>query len=125
MGLAADSRAPVVLVVEDEPLLLMMAIATVEDAGLFPLAAHNSAEALRILESRDDIRLVFSDIDMPGEMDGVQLMTAVRNRWPPVGLILTSGHRLPDPSVIPEGCLFFGKPYNTDALIVEMQRLAH
>lgn len=105
MGHATPSRAPVVLVVEDEPLLLMMAIATVEDAGLLPLAAQNAAEAIRILESR-----VFSDIDMPGDMDGVQLIAAIRDRWPPVGLILTSGHRLPNPTYCPRGACFLGSP---------------
>lgn len=125
MGQAAHPHVPIVLVVEDEPLLLMMAIAAVEDAGLDAIPARNAAEAITILEARSDISLVFSDIDMPGEMDGLQLISAIRDRWPPVKLILTSGHRLPNPAVLPPDCLFFGKPYNTGQLIHEMQRLTH
>lgn len=116
---------PIVLVVEDEPLLLMMALDTVEEAGFSAIAARNADEAIAILEGHDDISVVFSDIDMPGSMNGLDLIAAVYDRWPPVKLILTSGHRLPDRRMMPEGCMFFGKPYDTTRLIDEMRRMVH
>ena len=66
----------VVLVVEDEPLLLMLAGEIVEDAGFEPILAHKADEAILILESRDDISIVFTDVRMPGSMDGIRLAAA-------------------------------------------------
>ena len=82
------SRRPVVLAVEDEPLILMLAVDMIRDAGFEPLWASNADEAIRILESRDDIRIVFTDINMPGSMDGIKLAQAVRGRWPPIKIIV-------------------------------------
>src|SRR6202041_48101 len=91
-GVALEtSRGPVVLAVEDEPLILMLAVDMIRDAGFEPLWASNAEEAIRILESRDDIRIVFTDINMPGSMDGIKLAQAVRGRWPPIRIIVTSG----------------------------------
>ncbi len=79
--------------VEDEDLLRQTAVALVEDAGFTAVAAASADEALAILEARADVRLVFTDIQLPGSMDGLKLAHAVRDRWPPVELILTSGRR--------------------------------
>ena len=84
---------PLVLVVEDEPLLRLAAVEMVEDAGYVAVEAADAFEAVRILESRDDIRIVFTDIDMPGGMSGVTLAAAIRDRWPPIDIIMTSGRR--------------------------------
>jgi CheY-like chemotaxis protein len=73
------SRGPLVLAVEDEPLILMLAIDMIRDAGFEPVWASNADEAIRLLESRDDIRIVFTDINMPGSMDGIKLAQAVRD----------------------------------------------
>jgi CheY-like chemotaxis protein len=73
-----------VLVVEDEALLRLMAVTVVEDAGFKPIEASNADEAVRILESRNDIRIVFTDINMPESMDGMKLAACIRDRWPPV-----------------------------------------
>src|ERR1700733_14818993 len=82
-GVALEtSHGPVVLAVEDEPLILMLAIDMIRDAGFEALRASNADEAISILESRDDIRIVFTDINMPGSMDGIKLAHAVRGRWP-------------------------------------------
>jgi CheY-like chemotaxis protein len=81
-----------VLVVEDELLSRLHAASLVEDAGYSAIEAANADEAIAILEARKDIRIVFTDIDMPGSMDGLKLARAIRNRWPPIELILTSGH---------------------------------
>src|SRR3954454_23372164 len=95
--------APVtVLIVEDEPIVRMMAAMEVEDAGFAVLEAESADAAIRILDSRLDVRIVFSDIDMPGSMNGIQLAGAVRRRWPPIDIILTSGRMKPAAADVPE-----------------------
>jgi len=83
------SSRPHVLVVEDEFFSRLHAVNLVEAAGYKAIEASNVDEAIAILESRKDIRIVFTDIDMPGSMDGLKLARAVRDRWPPIELILT------------------------------------
>jgi CheY-like chemotaxis protein len=83
---------PNVLVVEDEMILRMRAVDIVEDAGFCPVQAVNADEAIAILESRSDISLLFSDIQMPGTMDGLKLAHAVHDRWPAIKIVLVSGH---------------------------------
>lgn len=112
-----------VLVVEDEPMLLLMAGDIVEDAGLHPLLAANADEAIRILEARQDVRVVFTDVRMPGSMDGVRLAMAIRERWPPIKLLVVSGHLIKDPE-LPEGARFFRKPYPPAAIISTLRELA-
>jgi CheY-like chemotaxis protein len=80
-----------VLVVEDEPIIRIMATEIVEAAGLIAVDAADALEAITILQSRRDIRIVFADINMPGGIDGLQLASIVRERWPLVELILASG----------------------------------
>lgn len=84
-----------VLVVDDEPLIRMSATAMVAQLGYDVLETDSADEAVRILESRDDIRIVFSDVQMPGTMDGLRLLKVIRDRWPPICLILTSGKPWP------------------------------
>src|ERR1700676_2172545 len=81
----------IVLVVEDEMLLRMRAVDMVEDAGYTSLEAVDADAAFAILESRSDIALLFTDIQMPGTMDGLKLAHAVHQRWPPIKIILVSG----------------------------------
>src|SRR5258708_841912 len=90
MGASSWSKG-VVLVVEDKPLVRMVAAATIEEAGFETIEAVGAESAIAILEDRKDIRIVFADIHMPGSMDGLRLARVVRNRWPPIKLILTSG----------------------------------
>lgn len=109
---SSDTKA-IILVVEDEPLLRMAALLCVEDAGFDVLEAADADEALRFLESRNDIHLIFTDIDMPyGSMNGLKLAKAVRDRWPPIEIIIVSGHQVPDATELPERSRFFPKPYN-------------
>jgi DNA-binding NtrC family response regulator len=117
-------RLLVVLVVEDEALLRMMAMQIVEDAGFEPLEAANADDAVRILEARSDIRIVFTDIDMPGSMDGMKLAAAVRGRWPPIEIIVTSGHYNIRADELPTQGVFFRKPYNDREIIAALQRMA-
>ncbi|MHC2708605.1 DNA-binding NtrC family response regulator [Bradyrhizobium diazoefficiens] len=90
-------------------MLLLMASDIVEDAGLHPILAGNADEAIRILEARKDVCVVFTDVRMPGSMDGVRLAVAVRERWPPIKLLIVSGHLVKD-SDLPKGTRFFSKP---------------
>ena len=117
-------RIPVLLVVEDEPLLRMLAVDVGEDAGFLVVAAANADDAVAILESRSDIRLVFTDIDMPGSLDGMKLAACIRDRWPPIHIILTSGHMKPSQDDMPAGSMFFAKPYRQDRVIDAMRRMA-
>jgi DNA-binding NtrC family response regulator len=127
MMMAAQANAfgkPVVLVVEDEPLLRMMAVDLVEDAGFEAIEAANADQAVKLLETRADIRIVFTDIDMPGSMDGLLLAAAIRDRWPPIEVILTSGHVHVSEVMLPERCVFFSKPYDHTRLAATMRGMA-
>lgn len=115
---------PVVLVVEDEPLLLLDACDVVREAGFEPVRASNADEAIRILESRSDIRIVFTDVDMPGSMDGIKLAAAVRGRWPPIQFIVVSGFRNVALSELPAHSCFLGKPYESQKIIDALNKLA-
>jgi CheY-like chemotaxis protein len=106
------TRMPVVLIVEDEPLVRVGACNMIEDAGFEVIEAASADEAIRILESRSDIRVVFTDVHMPGTMDGLRLAHAVRGRWPPIKIIVTSGREVLTQHDLPEGGRFFAKPYN-------------
>ena len=86
-----STNIPAVLVVEDESLVRLGAVTIIEDAGFEVIEAASADEAIGILECRSDIRVVFTDIHMPGSMDGLKLAQAVRDRWPPIKIIVTSG----------------------------------
>jgi CheY-like chemotaxis protein len=111
MGLAEPKR-PVVLIVEDEFLLRMDAVDMIAAAGFEVLEAGNADEAIEILEARRDITVVFTDIQMPGSMDGLKLARAVRGRWPPIKIVATSGHVHVSDTDLPEGGRFLAKPYS-------------
>ena len=105
---------PLVLIVESEALIRLSAVHIVEDAGYAALQARNADEAVVLLESRNDIRAVFTDIRMPGSMDGLKLAHAIRGRWPPIHLLVTSGADLTDDLKLPENGRFIRKPYGTE-----------
>ena len=112
------SDSPIyVLVVEDEFLSRLHAVNLVEDAGYKAIEASNSEEAIAILEARKDIRIVFTDVDMPGTMDGLKLAHAIRTRWPPVELIVTSGHFNLSDADMPERGRFISKPYRDQDIV--------
>ena len=113
----------VVLVVEDEPLLRMMAVDLVEDAGFEAVEATDADQAVRILEKRTDIRIVFTDIDMPGSMNGMKLAAAIRDRWPPIEIILTSGHFDRQDVELPARSVFFPKPYDRQTITDQLHRM--
>jgi len=105
-----------VLVVEDDPFVRMDAVDMVEEAGFQAIEASNAVEAIEIMEARPDIRILFTDIDMPGSMDGLALARAVRDRWPPVHIIIASGHVRVASRDLPSRALFFAKPYQRGAI---------
>jgi CheY-like chemotaxis protein len=121
--LAASIEVPNVLIVEDEMLLRMRAVDIVEDAGFHPVEAVNADEAMSILESRSDISLLFTDIQMPGSMDGLKLAHAVHDRWPAIKIILVSGQVKPSDAEKPEDSRFFGKPLSVEQMIAELQEM--
>jgi CheY-like chemotaxis protein len=112
MGLAT-SRRPVVLIVEDEFLLRMDAVEMIAGAGFEAVEAANADQAIGILESRRDITVVFTDIQMPGSMDGLKLARAIRGRWPPIKIVATSGHANVGELDLPDGGRFVPKPYSS------------
>ena len=118
------SRLPhVVLVVEDEMMLRMRAVDMVQDAGYISVEAVDADEALAILQSRSDIALLFTDVQMPGSMNGLQLAHAVHERWPPIKIILASGQLKLSGSDIPQDSRFFGKPLRSDEIIAQMREM--
>jgi two-component sensor histidine kinase/DNA-binding response OmpR family regulator len=121
--MATGSIPPNVLVVEDEMMLRMRAVDMVEDAGFNPIEAVNADDALAILESRSDIELLFTDIQMPGSMDGLKLANAVHERWPLIKIILVSGQLKLTDGDKPADSRFFGKPLEVKQMIAEMQAM--
>ena len=106
-----------VLVVEDEPLLRMLAVDLVEDAGFRVLEACDADEAVRILETRSDIGIVFTDIDMPGSTNGLALAKIARKLHPSAAIMVVSGRRTPGAGDLPDDAKFVDKPYDNDAVM--------
>src|SRR3954465_4693459 len=121
--MTSPSLPPNVLVVEDEMVLRMRAVDIVEDAGFNAIQAVNADEALSILESRSDISLLFSDIQMPGSIDGLKLAHAVHHRWPAIKIILVSGQVKVSDGDRPADSRFFGKPLVVKQMIGELQQM--
>ena len=113
-----------VLVDEDEPLLLMMAVDLVEDAGFEAVEARNADEAIRLLQEMQDIRVMWTDIDMPGSMNGLMLAAVVRDRWPPIEILVVSGMRKPEARDLPDRGVFYSKPYDTRVITDTLLRMA-
>jgi CheY-like chemotaxis protein len=107
----ANMEKAVVLIVENEALIRMNAAQIVEDAGFAVVEACDADEAIRILESRNDICAVFTDVRMSGSIDGLKLAHAIRGRWPPIHLIVTSGSNVPCGDILPKNARFVRKPY--------------
>jgi len=108
---------PKVLVVEDEALLLFAISDDLKDAGFDVVEAKNADDAIAVLVKDPDIRLVFTDIDMPGSMDGLKLSAVIRDRWPPVRIIVTSGKQRPAAHEMPSEGAFLAKPYTPAGVV--------
>lgn len=118
-----DGSRVVVLVVEDEPIIRMNTADFCQSAGYDVLEAPNADEALSLMKVRDDIRLLMTDIDMPGSMDGLALAHHVRHAKPQLGLILASGKAFPCKQDLPAGARFFSKPFQERDILATMADL--
>jgi CheY-like chemotaxis protein len=112
-----------VLIVEHDELLKSLTVDLMENAGFVALQAGNADEALAILETRPDIALLLTSISMPGSMDGLKLVHAVRERWPAIKIIVASGQVRLMGHNLPADCGFFAKPYQSAAMISEIRSL--
>jgi DNA-binding NtrC family response regulator len=118
MGQRAIDDPPVVLLVEDEPLVRMTAADELEEAAFQVLEAADADVALKVLEARsDEVHVLFTDVDMPGSMDGMALAEQVHRRWSHVLLLISSGHARPHPDEIPDHGQFMPKPYGAATLV--------
>ncbi|WIM12963.1 response regulator [Enhydrobacter sp.] len=116
---------PLILVVEDEAILRLSAISILEDGGFDTLDAASADEAIVHLETNPLVLIVFTDINMPGSMDGRRLALVIRSRWPPVDLVLTSGQVLVAKQDIPARGHFLPKPYSAEQLVHIMRSFGH
>jgi CheY-like chemotaxis protein len=107
----------VILVVEDHPIIRTAALDFLETAGFEVIEAGSADEAIRILESGREIHVVFTDVEMPGSIDGIELSHYIRDRWPPLKLIVVSGRTAVMDGQLPTGARFFEKPYNENAIV--------
>jgi len=116
---------PLILVVEDEELLRLFAADLLEEHGFRVVEARNAAAALKMLEARDDVRLLFTDIQMPGTLDGMDLAREVHQRWPRVLLVITSGQKKPTEEEMPDHGRFVAKPYRAEELLGQVDDMIH
>jgi CheY-like chemotaxis protein len=116
-------RPPVVLVVEDDFLLRMDAVDIVRNAGFEAIEAANADQAIAIIEADPDIHIVFTDVQMPGTMDGLRLARFIRDRWPPIKIVATSGRLRVAQEDLPKGSIFVPKPYTPEQIIRTFRQL--
>ena len=120
-----EAAKPVILVVEDEALLRLYAADLLEEHGFSVIEAGSADVALQVLETRDDVRLLFTDVQMPGAYDGMDLARQVHQRWPNILLVITSGRKRPTEAEIPDDGRFVPKPYKADDLLGQVNDLMH
>lgn len=118
----AVAKRPSVLVVEDD-FLRMDAVDIVRNAGFEAVEAANADEAIAIIEADPNIHVVFTDVQMPGTMDGLKLARFIKDRWPPIKIVATSGRVKVSERDLPEGSVFVPKPYNPAQIIRTLREL--
>ena len=119
----ASATPAVVLVVEDEPLVRLLAVDVLEEAGFEVIEAPTADCAVIVLDQRSDIRVVFTDVDMPGRLNGFQLARLVQDHHHRIGVIIGSGKCRPAEGDLAPGTIFLQKPYPLDTLVREVRRL--
>ena len=107
---------PVVLLVEDDPLIQLHSRMVLEDAGYEVLASYDADDALAQLAGRDDVAALFTDVQLPGTLGGVELARRVHDIRPDMSIVVTSGKHAPDGHALPEGGRFMPKPYTAAQL---------
>jgi CheY-like chemotaxis protein len=123
-----DTDAPsckTILVVEDEALIRIWATDLLEENGFSVLEAKDADAALKLLQSRHDVKLLFTDVQMPGSLNGMELAREVHARWPHILLVITSGRERPARSEIPADGRFVAKPYSAEELLGQIKDLLH
>jgi CheY-like chemotaxis protein len=123
LTMISEAKRAVILVVEDDMLIRMDAAQMITRGEFDVIEAANADEAIAILETRSDIAVVFTDIQMPGSMDGLKLAAAVRDRWPPVKIVATSGHVTIGRDDLPDGGRFLPKPYSSAEILNTLREL--
>lgn len=123
MGQSKPVKPCPVLIIEDEPVLRIYALDMVEAAGFEAVEATSTRDAIRILEERPDIRVVYMDLDMPRGIRGIEIAAAIRDRWPPIEIILTAAFFNRDDVDLPERAEFYPKPIQRHEIIAAMRRL--
>ena len=121
--MSVTAKRPVVLIVEDDFLTRMNTAHMIEEAGFDVVEAANADDAIQVLEARLDITVVFTDVQMPGSMDGLKLAAFTRGRWPPLKIVATSGYVDVRERHLPEGARFLPKPYSPDQIVRTLREL--
>jgi CheY-like chemotaxis protein len=121
--MTSEQIVPLILIVEDEALVRLSAIGMFEDAGFRMIEATNSDEALELLNADSDVQLLFTDVKMPGTIDGVSLARQVRDRWPHIGIMVTSSRSMSRFDELPSGSRFEQKPYSPATVIRHAREL--
>jgi CheY-like chemotaxis protein len=124
MGQSTPIERHPVLVIEDEPILRIDALDMVEQAGFEAVEAMSVDDAIRILETRPDIRVVYMDLDMPRGIKGIELAARIRDRWPPIEIVLTAAYFTKQDLTLPARAEFYPKPVQRDEVIAAMRRMA-
>jgi two-component system, response regulator PdtaR len=114
---------PVVLLVEDEPLVRTVQVDILREAQFWVLEAQDADDAFEILKRRPDVKAVLTDVDMPGSLDGFEFARLVRQGWPEVGVLVISGKTAPGPGDLPPGAAFAPKPLRPAALVQQLEAL--
>ncbi|MHB9879910.1 response regulator [Pacificimonas sp. ICDLI1SI03] len=118
-----EASAAVILIVEDEPLIRFDVSEQLEAQGFRVLEAGTGGQALATIERVKRVDIVFTDVDMPGKVNGLLLARQVRARWPAIGIIVTSGQAVISPDDLPARCRFYPKPYRMEKISGAMQEL--
>ena len=115
--MAEMREAPYALVVDDDHIILTHAIEILEEAGFRTLMALHAEEAINALEVHgDEVTLLFTDVEMPGAMNGFELARRVAACWPEIGVLVASGNCQPSDGDLPEGAIFVGKPFSAEVV---------
>jgi two-component system, response regulator PdtaR len=110
-----------VLVVDDEPILRLFACEALEEAGYEVVGASSADEAIALLRRGTPFGAVLTDIEMPGDLDGLELAWNIQAHWPEITVVITSGRKLPRPDEIPRAASFLPKPFSADRLVDTMR----
>jgi CheY-like chemotaxis protein len=114
---------PVILIVEDEALVRLSAVGMLEDAGFRMIEAANGDKALELLEADSDVQLLFTDINMPGAINGLALAKRVHDRWPHIGITVASARPIQRPHELPAGSRLEQKPYSPATVVRHAREL--